>query len=214
VKPILLVRTFQILSGIMLGLAVALWFLGRGGGRIPVSEASHFLPEPLEAPLFTLTSHQGAVVHSTDWPGRVLVVFFGYTSCPDVCPLTLTHLTRAFQIMGEDGGQVQVLFVTVDPERDTPQRLREYLASFHPSYLGLTGTEEEIREVALEFGVFFARSGEGEGYTVDHTARTFVVAPDGTIPLTFPVTATPEEMARDLSALLSDDDSAPAEEEI
>jgi len=96
---------------------------------------------------------------------------------------------------------MQVLLVTVDPGRDTPERLRAYLSNFHPSFVGLTGTEEEIRKVAEGFGAWFSKPvGEGN-YTVDHTARTFVVDRFGRIPLTFPVTATPEEMARDLVTL-------------
>ena len=99
---------------------------------------------------------------------------------------------------------MQVMLVTVDPERDTPNRLRSYLANFHPSFLALTGTEEEIRKVANGFGAFFRRAGEGQDYTVDHTARTFVLDPSGQIPLTFPVTATAQEMSRDLERLLGD----------
>jgi protein SCO1/2 len=133
------------------------------------------------------------------------VVFFGYTSCPDVCPLTLSKLAVAMEELEEDErSKVQVMLVTVDPARDTPDRLRTYLGNFHPSFLALTGREEEIREVANEFGAFFSRAGDGEDYTVDHTARTFVLDPSGRIPLTFPVTATAQEMARDLARLLDE----------
>jgi len=134
--------------------------------------------------------------------GKILVIFFGYTSCPDVCPLTLSNLTRALGQMPEGGERVQVLLITVDPARDTPGRLKRYLSNFHPSFLGLWGSTEEIRSVADGFGVYFSPPrGEGS-YTVDHTARTFVVDPTGSIPLTFPPTATPEEIARDLGTLL------------
>ena len=149
-------------------------------------------------------SHEGEEVSSSDFPGKILVVFFGYTSCPDVCPLTLSHLSRAFGKMGEEGERVQLLLITVDPARDTPARLHQYLEAFHPSFLGLTGSEEDIREVADAFGAFFARNGEGDSYTVDHTARTFVIDPSGRIPLTFPVTATAGEMARDLAIILEE----------
>jgi len=149
-------------------------------------------------------SHAGEEVSSSDFPNQILVVFFGYTSCPDVCPLTLSHLSQAFREMEEEGERIQLLLVTVDPARDTPERLRQYLERFHPSFLGLTGSEEDIREVADAFGAFFARNGEGDSYTVDHTARTFVIDPSGRISLTFPVTATPGEMARDLAILLEE----------
>jgi protein SCO1/2 len=209
VKRQLLKRAFQALTGLLLGLAIVLWF--RPG--VPPEQAerpdSYFLPSPLQAPEFELTAHTGERVGLESFPQELLAIFFGYTSCPDVCPLTLTTLSRAFREMGEDGHRIQVLLITVDPERDTPDRLRQYLAAFHPSFLGLTGTEEEIRAVADELGVFFMKSGEGEGYTVDHTGRTFIVdRPHDTlsrareVPLTFPVTATPQEVARDLTLLL------------
>lgn len=140
---------------------------------------------------------------SGDFPGKVLVVFFGYTSCPDVCPLTLSNLTRAFGEMGENGERFQVLLITVDPDRDTPERLKRYLSNFHPSFLGLTGTEEEIRSVADGFGAHFSIASKEGDYTVDHTARTFVVDTSGRIPLTFPISATALEMARDLGRLVS-----------
>lgn len=203
-KQHFLARPFQILTGVILGLAGVFWILRPGANEPEVDPRQYFLSDPLPAPIFTLTSHRGEPVSSTDFPDRVLAVFFGYTFCPDVCPLTLSHLSMAFQELGEEATRIQLLFISVDPGRDTPERLGQYLAAFHPSFLGLTGAEEEIREVANAFGVFFARSGEGEDYTVDHTARTFVIDPAGRIPLTFPVTATPEEMARDFALLLGE----------
>ena len=200
----LLKRAFQALTGLLLGLAVILWLSPGTPSDQAEGPGSYFLPTPLPAPGFELTSHKGNRVDSQSFPDQILAVFFGYTSCPDVCPLTLTTLTQAFQKMDEEGGRIQVLLVSVDPERDTPARLGHYLEAFHPSFLGLTGTEEEIRAVADEFGVFFMKSGEGDGYTVDHTARTFIVDRSGRIPLTFPVTATPQEVARDLTLLLGD----------
>ncbi|MGW8264941.1 MAG: SCO family protein [Longimicrobiales bacterium] len=200
-RPIL--RLFQVLLGIALGLSVAfLWARGRGPATPEVGSGDgYFLPSPLPAPEFTLTSQEGVRLSSADFPGKILIVFFGYTSCPDVCPLTLSNLTRAFEEMNEDGERMQVLFITVDPARDTPERLKVYLSNFHSSFLGLTGREEEVRTVADGFGAWFSNPGAGEDYTVEHTARTFVVDRFGRIPLTFPVTATPDEMARDLTTL-------------
>jgi len=201
-RPIL--RLFQILLGITLGL-VAAFFWARGRGPSPPEVGAgggYFLPSPLPAPEFTLTSQHGVRVSSADFPGKILIVFFGYTSCPDVCPLTLSNLSRAYQEMNEGGERMQVLFITVDPARDTPERMKAYLSNYHPSFVGLTGTEEEIRTVADGFGAWFSNPGKGENYTVDHTARTFVVDRFGRIPLTFPITATPGEMARDLTTLI------------
>jgi protein SCO1/2 len=202
VKQHSLVRSFQVLTGILLGLAIVFWLVLRPSPDGSQEVSDYFLPEPIQAPDFTLTSHLGEEVGPDLLGAHLKLVFFGYTSCPDVCPLTLSHLTRTFRGMDEGGDRIQVLFITVDPERDTPERLAEYLSAFHPSFLGLTGTEEEIRGVAQAFGAYFAKVGEGEDYTVDHTARTFVLDAWGRIPLTFPVTATPEEMARDLGILL------------
>ena len=179
-----LVRAFQILTGLLLGLAVVFWLVLSPPADEDRDGASYFLPEPLEAPDFTLTSHRGEQVGPYASGAELALVFFGYTSCPDVCPLTLSHLSRVFRTLEEEGGRIQVLFVTVDPARDTPERLAQYLESFHPSFLGLTGTEEEIRRVAQAFGAYFAKVGEGEDYTVDHTARTFVLDASGRIPLT------------------------------
>lgn len=197
-------RFRRLLLGGAIGLVTVLvWMRGwepeTSAGR---EGTEYFLSSPLPAPEFSLTSHEGSPVSSRDFADEVLVVFFGYTSCPDVCPLTLSNLSRAFREMGEDAHRVQVLFITVDPARDTPERLKAYLSNFHPSFLGLTGPIEDIRSTADGFGAYFSNPrGEGD-YTVDHTARTFVVDPSGRIPLTFPVTATPEEMARDLATLL------------
>ncbi|NNM06938.1 MAG: SCO family protein [Gemmatimonadetes bacterium] len=195
-------RLFQITTGVLLGLLAVFWIFRPKSTEPTSTQESYFLPDPIPAPAFTLTSHEGETITSDAMGARLAAVFFGYTSCPDVCPLTLAHLARVLEDLGEKAEGIQVLFVTVDPDRDTPERMDVYLDSFHPSFLGLTGTEEEIREVANSFGAFFAKSGEGDAYTVDHTARTFIVSPQGHIPLTFPVTATPEEMARDLTLLL------------
>jgi protein SCO1/2 len=198
----ILKRSFLVLTGVLLGLAVVLVVLRPGDGVTAGGGPGYFLPNPIPAPAFSLNAHTGARFDSREAGNRHLIVFFGYTYCPDVCPLNLSNLARAFQEMGEASDAFQVLLITVDPDRDSTQRLEEYLSNFHSSFLGLTGSEEEIRSVADGFGAYFARVGEGSDYTVDHTARMFVLSPAGEIPLTFPVTATPSEMARDLALLL------------
>jgi protein SCO1/2 len=199
-----LLRLFKILTGVLLGLALVLLLFRLGVSPDAGNDHGNFLPDPIPAPSFTLLSHTGERVASTEFVGKHLIVFFGYTYCPDVCPLTLSNLSRALADMGGDAGRFQVILVSVDPARDTPERLGEYLSHFNPAFLGLTGSEEEIRTVASGFGAYFARAGGGDQYTVDHTARVFVVSPSGKIPLTFPVTATPQEMARELAFLLED----------
>lgn len=197
-----LTRVFRVVTGVVVGLAVAYWILRPTLGRAGSESDAFFLSSPLSAPSFTLTSQDGRRISPKDFPDKLVAVFFGYTSCPDVCPLTLSNLSRALGEMGDAAHRIQVLFITVDPARDTPERMGAYLHGFDPSFLGLTGTEDEIRSVASEFGVFFAKHGEGDSYTVDHTARTFVIEPQGTIPLTFPSDATPEDMAQAFTRLL------------
>lgn len=201
-----LLRTIRVLVGVLLGLLVAFWILQQREPMGPESVSAgedNFLSTPMEAPTFLLTSHLGEPTSSEDFPEKFLVVFFGYTYCPDVCPLTLSKLTEAFRLLGPRAEALQVLLVSVDPDRDSPDQLRRYLANFHSSFLGLTGSAESIRDTAEGFGAHFEANGTGQDYTVDHTARVFVVTPEGRIPLTFTLDATPVEMARDLETLLA-----------
>lgn len=118
-----------------------------------------------------------------DFKGKVLVIFFGYTQCPDVCPTTLAELAQVKKALGPDGDKVQGLFVTVDPERDTPELLKAYLQSFDPSFVALRGSEEQTKAVAKEFKVFYAKvPGKTEGsYTMDHTAASFIFDTQGRV---------------------------------
>ena len=166
-------RLFQLLTGVLLGGIVAGAFLlvqGRGGGGVEWSGTP--LPMGGSAPGFSLLGHDGRTVTLDDFRGRVTVLFFGFTHCPDVCPGTMASLARAREQLGEAGDDLQVLFITVDPERDTPQRLGSYLANFDPDFLGLTGDESAIRTVADAYGAFFVKrdpvepsapEGGGEG---------------------------------------------------
>lgn len=195
-------RAFQALTGVLIGLALVFWLFPSGGDTPPLEAENHFLPTPIQAPEFRLMSHRGDTIGLHGLETRATAVFFGYTSCPDICPLTLTHLTRTMTLLGDSNRDLTVLFVTVDPQRDTPERMEAYLGAFHPSYLGLTGTEGEIREVADRFGVFFNRVGDGDDYAVDHSARVFIIDEKGEIPLSFPVSVTADIMARDIKKLL------------
>ena len=133
--------------------------------------------------------------------GRVLVVFFGYTFCPDVCPTTIADLTHAMTILGpKKAAQVQAVFVSVDPERDTPERLREYLSYFNPAFLGMTGTPEELIIASTPFGIFYEQheGSAATGYLVDHTATITVIDKEGYVRLVFPYGMGAEAMAADL----------------
>lgn len=125
---------------------------------------------------FTLIDHNGKMRTLADFRGKVVVVFFGYTRCPDVCPTTLAELKVVKEQLGEDGGRLQVVFITVDPERDTREVLANYVPAFDPSFLGLYGDAAATARVAKEFKVFY-RKAPGktpDSYTMDHTAGSYV----------------------------------------
>jgi protein SCO1/2 len=134
---------------------------------------------------FTLTDHNGRTRTLTDFRGKAVVVFFGYTRCPDVCPTTLAELKVAKEQLGEDGRRLQVLFVTVDPERDTQKVLASYVPAFDPSFLGLYGDAAATARVAKEFKVFYQKAPgrTPDSYTVDHTSASYVFDPQGRLRL-------------------------------
>lgn len=140
-----------------------------------------------------------------DFKGKVVVVFFGYTQCPDVCPATMSELAQVKQALGKDGERVQGVFVSVDPERDTPEILKSYMASFDGSFVALRGTPEQTKEAAKEFKVFYGKvPGKTEGsYTVDHTAGSFVFDPSGKVRLFVRYGSGAEALTADLKALLA-----------
>jgi protein SCO1/2 len=134
---------------------------------------------------FRLTDHNGKVRTLADFRGKVVVIFFGYTQCPDVCPTTMMEMTAVLQQLGTDASRVQMLFVTVDPERDTRELLANYVPAFNPSFLGLYGDMETTARTAKEFRVFYQKQpgSTPSSYTVDHTAGSYVFDPQGRVRL-------------------------------
>jgi protein SCO1 len=153
----------------------------------------------------SLPDAQGKLRTLADFKGKVTVVFFGYTQCPDVCPTTMADLARAKKALGADGERVQGVFVTIDPQRDTPEVLTNYLASFDPSFIALRGTPEQTIAVAKEFKVFFAKApGRTEGsYTMDHTAGAFVLDGKGNARLFERFGGGAEALAADIKTLIT-----------
>ena len=139
-----------------------------------------------------------------DFSGKVVAVFFGYTQCPDVCPTTLQELVEVKQALGADGSKLQAIFVSLDPERDTPQVLKAYLANFDESFVGLHGTPEEIAAVAKDFKIFFKKvPGKTEGtYTLDHSAGTYLYDPQGRLRVYERYGVGSQVLAQDVKALL------------
>ena len=134
---------------------------------------------------FSLPDTSGKIHTLADYKGKAVVLFFGYTHCPDVCPTTMAELAQAMQQLGPDAKRVQVLFVTVDPERDTPQVLSQYVKAFNPSFVGLRPTDAQLAKVAKDFRVYYAKvPGATPGdYTMNHTAASYVFDPSGQLRL-------------------------------
>jgi protein SCO1/2 len=148
----------------------------------PASFRGSVLEDPVDVPDFTLTDQSGQPFRLSDLQGKVVLLFFGYTSCPDVCPTTLGTWRKVHEGLGNDAERVRFVFVTVDPERDTPERLGMHVQAFNPDFVGLTGSPEELAAIYDFFGVIHEKdtsSGSALGYLVNHTATTFVLDPDG-----------------------------------
>jgi protein SCO1/2 len=153
---------------------------------------------------FALTDHNGKPRTLVDFRGKAVVMFFGYVQCPDVCPTTMSTLAQAMKQLGADADRVQVLFVTVDPERDTPALLNEYVPAFDPRFLGLWGDTQAIDRVVKEYRVLYRKNpgSTPDTYTVDHTAGAFVYDPQGRLRLYAGHGKPAEAFAHDLRELL------------
>lgn len=140
-----------------------------------------------------------------EFSGKVVAVFFGYTQCPDACPTTLSLMANIAQQLGEDAKRLQVILVTVDPDRDTPELLRQYATAFNPSFIALRGTPEETKAVAKAFNVFYEKRGDiaGGKYTMDHTAGIYLFDPKGRTRLFVRYGETPENLLADIKLLLA-----------
>jgi protein SCO1/2 len=154
---------------------------------------------------FALTDHNGKPRTLSDFKGKAVVLFFGFTQCPDVCPTTMIELARAMKILGKDAERVQVLFVTLDPERDTRPLLAEYVPNFDPRFLGLSGDADATAKVAKEIKVFYQKvpGKTPTSYTIDHTANSYAFDPQGRVRLALRPGQSAEAIARDLKLLLS-----------
>lgn len=153
---------------------------------------------------FKLTGANGDVSLS-DYRGKLVLIYFGYTFCPDICPATLANVGQALRKIGEDkASEVQTIMISLDPARDTPEKLAEYVKHFHPSFIGITGTEEKLAEVTSLYGIFYEKH-EGTaatGYLIDHTATLLVIDREGYLKLVFPFGVTSDEIADDLKYML------------
>jgi cytochrome oxidase Cu insertion factor (SCO1/SenC/PrrC family) len=173
----LLIFMAGLVLAVALGLVVrALWLDPRGGGGRDASVTGTAL---VGGP-FELTDQNGQRVKDTQFRGKLMAVFFGYIFCPDICPTTLLDVGQALDKLGKDGEQVQPIFITIDPERDTPAAMKDFLANFHPRVIGLTGTTAEIQAAAKAYRVFYAKAGGKErDYLMDHSVFIYLMDREG-----------------------------------
>jgi len=152
---------------------------------------------------FKLTDHNGTPRTLADFRGKVVVIFFGYVHCPDVCPTTMADLAQAMRGLGKQANRVQVLFVTVDPERDTPELLAQYVPAFDAEFLGLYGDKKATEQAAQAFDVSYQKQITRSGYNVDHSSGTFMVDTAGRVRLLAPFAQRAEWLEQDIRLLLA-----------
>jgi protein SCO1/2 len=160
-------------------------------------------PYPV-APEIELSQADGAEFRLRDMQGKVVALFFGYTSCPDICPTTLAELNQAMQGLGARADAVQVVFVTVDPERDSPERVQEYVNHFNADFIGLSGSQTDLAAIWNGYGVYreIVEGASAAGYLVNHTARVTIIDQKGNLRISFPFDAPVEDVVHDLKLLL------------
>lgn len=153
---------------------------------------------------FSLKDFNGRIRALEDFKGKVVVLFFGFTHCPDICPTTLTDLKKTMVLLKDKASAVQVIFITLDPARDTEEVLKKFIPTFNSSFLGLTGTESDIDKVANQLKIFNKKVNDGSkaGYTIDHSAGLYVIDKKGSIKLHISNGQKPEDLASDLAKLI------------
>jgi len=149
-----------------------------------------------------LTDHTGRARRLEDFRGKAVVLFFGFTHCPDICPTTLAEISQAIRSLGPDAERVQLLMVSVDPERDTQDSLAKYVTAFDARFLGLRGDLAATRKVAAEFKIYFEKRKQGDSYSVDHSAQSYVIDPQGRLRLLVRHDRIAQDLAPDLRTLL------------
>lgn len=154
---------------------------------------------------FRLTDHNGRIRTLADFKGKVVAIFFGYTHCPDVCPTTLSDFAAALKQLGRQAERVQVIFVTLDPQRDTPAILKQYVPAFNPDFLGMYTDADTLKQLAKDYKIVYQRTSvkAADDYLIDHSAGTYIYDPAGNLRLLMPYGSSPEAITHDLRILLS-----------
>ncbi len=154
--------------------------------------------EPLIGGAFELVDQDGKPFTDKDLKGKYSLIYFGYTYCPDICPTELQTMTAALEMLGPLAEKIRPIMISVDPERDTPEVLKEYISNFHPSFIGLTGTPEQVKKAAAAYRTFYRKVAEegGDDYQMDHSSIVYLMDPDGKYLKHFAYGTTPEKMAK------------------
>ena len=187
---------------IVIGFAVLITFLF---GRSDTFRGTRYAEPYPAAPDFSLTRANGDIFRLSDQRGRVILLFFGYTACPDICPTTMAEMKQVLDRLSPDNLEhVQVVFVSVDPKRDTPERVQEYAEHFSTSFIGLSGSEEELAPVWDAYGIYRLEvpGVSAAGYTVDHTARVTMIDRNGNMRVSFGFDTPVDDMVHDLQLIL------------
>ena len=197
----------QLRHFLLLGLAALIGLLAVFGTLVyarPYVYQGSLIDPPAPAADFALSDQHGQTFRLSEQTGNVVLIFFGYTNCPDVCPVTLSDFRQVKEQLGAAAERVRFVFITVDPERDTPERIGKYIANFDPSFYGLTGDATELEQVWKSYWVYQSKveAGSAAGYLVDHSTSVYVIDPDGNLRLTFPFGTQASDMAADVSQLL------------
>jgi Uncharacterized protein SCO1/SenC/PrrC, involved in biogenesis of respiratory and photosynthetic systems len=189
-------RAFASLLSLLFAAAAA-------GAGAPELKAGTFSP-PRPAPDFSLQGSDGQPLHLSRYKGKVVALGFGFTFCPSVCPTTLATLAQARRKLGSAAADVQIVYVTVDPERDNAARMKEYLAAFDPTFVGGTGTAERLAAVRKDYGVFAEKKGNGKDYQVAHSSFTYLIDRSGSLRALMPYGQGPDDYVHDLRILLNE----------
>jgi len=152
---------------------------------------------------FELKSHEGEIKTVNDFQGYVVALFFGFTHCPNVCPTSMQELKLIKKKLGQEGKDFQVLFVTLDPERDNQSLLKQYVPSFDESFIGLTGTKDEIAKIAQQYKIFHKKVGDGKSYTIDHSSAIYLLDKEGMVRVRHPYGSSVDGIMNDIKYLMS-----------
>ncbi|RJP48451.1 MAG: SCO family protein [Anaerolineaceae bacterium] len=184
---------------VILAALVVFWF----GKPASFRGTSYGEPYPA-APSFGLTRSNSETFRLDDQRGKIVLLFFGYTSCPDVCPTTMAEMKLVMDSLGDAADTVQVVFISVDPERDTPEKIQKYVEHFNSNFIGLTGSMDELQPIWDAYGVYRAvnETDSAFGYIVDHTARVTLVDADGNLRLSYGFQTPVEDIVHDIKLLL------------